>query len=266
MFPSPPAPSGGPRAGGRRELHGRSDSAGRLPPAADLPAVLGGEVAGELDGRRVMASAADGRLCGSGPGGVGRASPGRRVVRGGRVVPDDLPDRVDSYVQAGQDRSRVDRARPRRRGRSRLGGDPARTPPRRAGRGDGRLGGEAGIHARARRRGGVLVRGVRGRGSRRRGGRPGRRRGLRRFAEGADAARDVDRDRLRGRHVGGRQPGAGRRAERERRRLLPREADAARSGRRPRSGGGTGRPGTRARSVHWWAPSSPSPRHLRRMP
>ena len=57
-----------------------------------------------------------------------------------------------------------------------------------------------------------------------------------------DAARHADRDRLRGRHVGGRSNPAlvvGRNVER--RRLLPRPADAARPGGRPRGGRGARR-------------------------
>ena len=101
--------------------------------------MLGSEVAGELDGQRVLAlPRAGGRLrrARRGRSAVDVPAAGRRDVRGGRVVPDDVPDRVHPAAAAGARDAGVDGARPRRLGRRRLRGDPGREAPRRAGRRD----------------------------------------------------------------------------------------------------------------------------------
>ena len=89
---------------------------GDYPQPPDLPAVLGGEVAGELDGRRVMALPRT--------GGYAEAVPAEWVVplpdgasfaEGAAFLMTFLTAWIPMCRQAGS--ARVDRARPRRRGR-----------------------------------------------------------------------------------------------------------------------------------------------------
>ena len=114
---------------------------GRYPQMPEFPHVLGSEVAGDLDGRRVVALP---RGSGGGYAERGADRPevdvrasGARVVRRRRVVPDDVPDRVDPARAPGAPDGGLDGARPRRVGRSRRRGDPGREAPRRACRRDG---------------------------------------------------------------------------------------------------------------------------------
>ena len=203
--------------------------------------MLGSEIAGELeDGTRVMAIT-------SGAGGyaelaaVDRAQivplPDHAIVRGGRVVPADVPDGVHPADPAGARPPRLDGARVRGRRRRRLGGDPGRARARRArGRG-GRLGGEARRLPLARRGGGVRLR--------RAAGRP--RRPTSSSIRSAASSSPASFARLRplgtviaiGSAAGAWPPSrarAARRAERRPRGLLPRPAPALRAGARRRGG------------------------------
>ena len=109
---------------------------GLYPQMPELPFVLGTEVAGELDGRRVLAFT---RVNGGGyaervavdPALDVRAA-GRRVVRGRRRVPAHLSHRLHPAASADARDACEHRARACRLGRRRLRGDPAREEPRRA--------------------------------------------------------------------------------------------------------------------------------------
>ena len=104
---------------------------GRYPQMPELPAVLGSEIAGELeDGTRVMAITSGARRLRGARGGrprAGRAAAGQRELRGGRVVPAHVPDGVHPADAAGAPASRARRcsctrpraASARRRSRSR---------------------------------------------------------------------------------------------------------------------------------------------------
>ena len=101
---------------------------GQYPQPPPLPVILGNEVAGDVDGRRVLAF-----VRGSGGGYAERAVvdeewifdlPDAAELRGRRLVPDDLPDRVDPVDAAGPHPSRLERARHRGGRRRRHGGDP----------------------------------------------------------------------------------------------------------------------------------------------
>ena len=180
---------------------------GRYPQAPPLPTVLGSEVAGEIDGRRVMA------LPRAGGGGYAELV----AVEESLLVP--LPDGASfeegasflltfltAWIPLTRQLPSVEGrdgpgARRRRWGGHR--GDPGRSAPRRPRAGDREHGGEAQPRARARRRGGLRLRRARGRARRRRA-RPGRRRGVRRLDRAARAARRRRRARLRGRLVGSR--------------------------------------------------------------
>ena len=232
---------------------------GDYPQPPDLPFTPGGEVAGELDGQRVMALPRTGGYAEAVDGGVGRAAAGRRVVRRGRRVPDDVPDRMDPATRQ------------------------AHVAP----------GSTVLVHAGAGGVGSAAIQLARHLGARvvATAGSEEKRAwtlehgadeayGYDDFAEavradvvvdpvggevfavvaqGSHPARHADRDRLRRRHVGGPEPGARRRAERVGRRLLPRAPHAARrprsSARRPRS---SSRSGSRERSARSSALSSRS--------
>ena len=113
---------------------------GLYPQMPELPHVLGNEVAGELDGQRVLA------LPRAAGGYAERVEvdpqwtfplPDNASFAAGRLVPDDVPDRVHPAAAAGARHAGVDGARARRLRRRRLRGDPAREAPRREGDRDG---------------------------------------------------------------------------------------------------------------------------------
>ena len=82
---------------------------GLYPQMPELPHVLGYEVAGELDGRRVLGAAARGRRLRRtrrGRPAVDVPAARQRVVRRRRLVPDDVPDRVHPAAPAGACRRR----------------------------------------------------------------------------------------------------------------------------------------------------------------
>ena len=125
------------------------------PQMPELPHVLGNEIAGDLDGRRVIA------LPRAAGGYAERVEvdpdwvfdlPGGCVLRRGRVVSHHVPDGSDPAGASGRIERGNGRARARRLGRGRLGGDPARQAPRRNGDRDRGRRGEARVRPRARRR------------------------------------------------------------------------------------------------------------------
>ena len=144
------------RAGGGDQLRRRPDPERAVPAAA--------AAAGRSSATRSPATWATGacsRSCAAAAAATRSGSswttsgsstcPTRRELRGGSSVPDDLPDRVDPVDAAGAHPSRLERARDRRGGRSRHGGDPGRGLLRRERHGRSRLGGEARARAPARR-------------------------------------------------------------------------------------------------------------------
>ena len=173
---------------------------GLYPQMPELPHVLGSEVAGELDGRRVLG------LPRAAGGYAERVEvdpewtfplPDNASFAAGASFLHDLPDRVHPAAPAGARDAGDDRARARGLGRRRLRRDPAREAARRDRDRDGELRREAGVRARGGRRRGARLRRARRPACRRRA-RPGRWRGLHQLAGAAQSARRDRRDRVRG--------------------------------------------------------------------
>ena len=132
---------------------------GRYPQMPEFPFVPGNEVAGELDGRRVVAFTP--KTGGGyaerthGRSGVGLPASGRGVVCGRRGVPADLPDRLHPAAPAGSG----DALRPRCSSTpARAESGPRRSSSRRISERrdrDGQQRGEARLRGRRRRRRGV---------------------------------------------------------------------------------------------------------------
>ena len=206
---------------------------GRYPQPPQLPTILGNEIAGDLDGRRVLAFVRH-----SAGGYAERVAvddewvfdlpPDASYARG-RGVPDDVPDGVDPAhppdpVHVGTRVLVTAAAGGVGTAAIQVATFAGATVIAAAGSEEKReLAQAAGCRA------GGLVRGDRGARRHRRRVRPGRRRGLRLVPQVPAAARGRDRDRLRRRRVGAGRPGPARRPQHRRSGLLPRPPDAASS-------------------------------------